>query len=306
MKHIKTIIPYLFWLLVLAFLVLYLRTIDYAMLSNTTFEWGLVTAALVVSIGARYWGANVWLIILRSLGAENIRYSRELVHVYAKSWLGRYIPGTAPWILGKIYFAAQKGVSKQKLAVGSLLEAMLQVLTQLIIALCLILLGTGATISDPFIGAIVIVSLVVFSVLLIPRVFNFFLQKAYRMVRKKDFPSEHLATFTVIKRGFLLYLITAAEAGVVLYLTSVAIGLPVEATDLTYLIGATTLAGAVGMLAIFVPSGIGVREGVLIALLAPVIGVENAVVVTIATRIISVITDLLFYVFSVIAIRFKK
>src|SRR5690606_15773151 len=97
--------------------------------------------ATLLAMAFRYWGAFIWLAILRTLGATRLRQNlSQLLHVYAKSWLGRYIPGTAPWILGKIYFASKLGVSKNKLAVSSLLEGGLQIIVTLVIAVGILLL----------------------------------------------------------------------------------------------------------------------------------------------------------------------
>lgn len=62
-----------------------------------------------------------------------------------------------------------------------------------------------------------------------------------------------------------------------------------------FVMGASSLAGAVSMLAVFAPGGIGVREGVQIALLSVVMPTEFALVVAVATRLHSVLVDLAFY-----------
>ena len=130
-------VPVLFYALLILFLVLYLHKVDFARLAHLHVTWGYIGVSIVLALLARYLGTFIWFMILRSLGASNLRLEGQLVYVYAKAWLGRYIPGTAPWILGKIYFASRHGLSKQKLAISSLLEAGLQVVTLLAFSLLL-------------------------------------------------------------------------------------------------------------------------------------------------------------------------
>ncbi len=59
--------------------------------------------------------------------------------------------------------------------------------------------------------------------------------------------------------------------------------------------GAASLAGAASMLAIFAPSGIGVREGIQLVLFSLIMPKELALAVTIITRLWSVGMDFVFF-----------
>ena len=59
---------------------------------------------------------------------------------------------------------------------------------------------------------------------------------------------------------------------------------------------AYVLASVVGLLALFVPSGIGVREAVLVLTLSPYFGVEQAIVLAILARLYTTIADGLLFV----------
>src|SRR5690606_3920237 len=128
LRLVKKLLPSLFYISIVVFLFLYLRSIDFSKLKGIEVAWQYLLLSGVFMLIARYIGVFVWMNILKNLGAKNLKESTpQLTYVYAKSWLGRYIPGTAPWILGKIYFASKLGVSKNKLAVSSLLEGALQI-----------------------------------------------------------------------------------------------------------------------------------------------------------------------------------
>ncbi len=62
-----------------------------------------------------------------------------------------------------------------------------------------------------------------------------------------------------------------------------------------FVIGVSNLAGALGMLAIFAPSGIGVREGILLGLLSIVMPTEFALLVTVTSRLWDVALDGIFF-----------
>ena len=59
----------------------------------------------------------------------------------------------------------------------------------------------------------------------------------------------------------------------------------------TLALGAYALAWAVGFLIVFVPGGIGAREGALVAVLAPVMSSASALVVALASRVVMTIGD---------------
>jgi uncharacterized membrane protein YbhN (UPF0104 family) len=60
---------------------------------------------------------------------------------------------------------------------------------------------------------------------------------------------------------------------------------------LTAAIGAFTLGYILGLLALFAPGGVGVRELVLIGLLAPFLGSGGAVAVSVASRLVLTVLE---------------
>jgi uncharacterized membrane protein YbhN (UPF0104 family) len=60
---------------------------------------------------------------------------------------------------------------------------------------------------------------------------------------------------------------------------------------LTMAIGAFTLGYILGLLALFAPGGVGVRELVLVGLLAPFLGSGGAVAVSLASRVLLTLTE---------------
>lgn len=300
------LLPAIFYVLLIVFLLLYLRSIDFDKLRSASFSWPHVLVASLLGLSSRYWGAYIWLVILRGLGATKLKRNlHNLVYVYAKAWLGRYIPGTAPWILGKIYFASKHGIPKNKLAVSSLLEASLQVVVTIAVSLILLSFSAQLGVIDDSTKLYMVLALFGCIIFLVPSVFNYLISLAYRLLRKKHLDAEHLVSGKIVAKGGLLYIVGSTLTGLSLFFISKAIYPALGYDTLLFVIAATNLAGAVGMLAIFVPSGIGVRETVLIVLLSMIMPKEFALLISVASRLWSVAVDLLFYL-SAVYLRSKK
>lgn len=301
MKHllIKILIkaiPYVFYTLLIAFLVIYISRIDFTQFRSIHFAWHFVIIASVLGLGMRFWQIYIWFTLLRGLGATNLHKStRQLTYVYAKSWLGRYIPGTAPWILGKIYFASKHGISKSKLAVSSLLEGALQVSVVMIVAFAILIFDPRLDIINSSLKLLMITILIACVLAIWPPIFNRLLAVAYKIIRKKSIDTTDLASSTTVLRGALLYIVGALLSGAALFFIAKAVYPTLGYDNMLFVIGVSNLAGALGMLAIFAPSGIGVREGILLGLLSIVMPTEFALLVTVTSRLWDVALDGIFF-----------
>lgn len=305
----KKLIPATFYVLLILFLVFYLKGVDFAQLKHAHFAWAYVIISVVLEILFRYLGAFIWFQLLRGLGAQNLTNKAQLIYIYAKAWLGRYIPGTAPWILGKIYFASQHGISKNKLAVSSLLEGGLQIVVVMVVAFFLIVFDQRLDVLSSTYKLLMVGLIVAGIIAMIPQVFNRIVSLAYKIIRKKDLEKEHLANGKTIAKGAFLYAIGAIINGVSLFFIAKAVYPSLSYHNMLFVMGVGNLSGAVGMLAVFAPSGIGVREGIQLTLLSLIMPKEFALLVTVVTRLWSVITDFMFYGLSrltLLLVAFRK
>jgi len=292
---LKTAIPFLFYTLLIIFLVLYLRSIHWEELRTVRIAWQYLLIATFFGLATRFFGAFIWFVILKNLGAGKIANKVELIYVYAKSWMGRYIPGTAPWILGKIYFASKQGVSKNKLAVSSLLEGALQIAVLMALSVVMLASDHRLDVVDSRLKIAMLSVLFLCIIAMIPRVFNTIISLAYRLLRKKTLAKEHLATNQTILKGAALFALAALLNGISLFFIAKTVYPALGSDELLFIMGVGNLAGAAGMLAVFAPSGIGVREGIQLLLLGIIMPPELALVVTIMTRVWGIGVDFLFF-----------
>lgn len=297
LRYMSRVVAGVFYAALLVFLFFYIKSINFSALGSVQFAWHFVIIASLFGLAMRYWQIVGWLVILKDLGAEGLERSRvQLAHVYAKSWLARYIPGTAPWILGKIYFASKHGVSKSKLAVSSLLEAVLQVTVVLAFGSLLLLMDERFGVIDQRLRIVMGVVLALCLIVVMPPVFNRLVGLAHRIARKKELSAENKMPAKTLLKGVALYVTGGVLYGLFLFFLAKGVYPPLAYDQIPFIIGAGNLAGALGILAIFTPSGLGVRDGVQLLLFSLVMPPEFALTITILTRLWDVVLDVLFFV----------
>ncbi len=283
-----------FFVLIVVFLVLYIRSIDFDKIRAIRPNWWYVGLATVVSLLFRYLGIVVWRGILRDLGSKELPSFAVMADVYATSWMGRYIPGTVTWIAGKVYLASAWGISKSRLAVASLLEGGVQVAALTFVSF--LLLGFDKRFDVLSGGAKLLLMLLGIGVLvvLIPAVFNHLFVLAFRVLKRGSPHADLHINGRAVTRAFALYTVGGFLSGGACYLVAKAVMPSLPLDTYLYVVGSFGLATVAGMAAPFAPSGLGIRDGVQLVLLTAVMPKELALVATIFIRLWSVVADALF------------
>ena len=291
-----------FYLAITVFLVWFIQRLNFAILQPQRPGWVALSAATICGLMFRYSGVAAWLLILRGLGAARPINLAELVYVYAKSWLGRYLPGKVTWILGKIYFASELGLDRAKLAVASFYEAALQVAVVLFLSLVLLAIDPRLNVLAPGSRVILLGVSVLLLIAIWPGVFNRSAEWIYRRMQRGGAavlaarldPTTLLSAGSVNALGFVL-------SGAGYFFLAKAIYPNLGMQHIIFVAGAFNLAGAIGILSVFAPSGIGVREAIQLILLPVVMPAEMALVVTVAARFWSLAVDGVFFAISWLA-----
>lgn len=303
---IKKSAPWVFYALVLVFAFFYLKNINFNALLSVRIDWWWMAAATIASIASRYWFAAIWMFLLRSLNAKIKGQEIELFSVYAKSWLGRYIPGGAVWILGKIYFATKLGISKSKLGISSFLEGALQIIVVLMSAAALLALDPHVQKLGGNWAWLLLAAALGGLVLVQPPIFNRLVSFGYRKVRKVPLPTEHLPNQSTIFRGILAFLVSSLLSGLSFYFVAAAVAPDLKLDSVLFIIGASNLASALSMLAVFAPAGLGVREAIQMSMLLLVMSAEQALVATVLMRLWSIVMDVLFLAMAALHQKIAK
>lgn len=267
-------------------------TVDWSELSGLTIHPGWLALATLIAIGFRYWGVMVWRVVLTRLGAGELPSLLIMADIYAKAWLARYIPGTVPWIAGKIYLAAEHGISKSRLAVSTLVEAAAQVIGVGVVSLALLATDSRIAEVSPALRWLVVVGAVALVIAMVPAVFNRMLRVAMRIAKRGTAVD---VTWNVVLSSVGLYGIGALISGGSYALVVYALVPDLVPADVVFLVGAFGLAGVVGMLTPLVPSGLGTRDGAQLLLLLIVLPAPVAGLLVVVSRVWSALVDFLFW-----------
>lgn len=307
--HVKKIlsiaVPLIFYGLFGVFLVLYVRSLDYNQLRAIRISWPYMLIATIFGLAFRYWGVYIWVTLLKSLGAQHLGSLVRLTYVYAKSWLGRYIPSPGAWMMGKVYFASKHGISKNKLAVSSILEGSLQIVVVMTISFAMLIFDRRFDVVESRYKILMFIIVIGGIIVMMPPIFNRVISLGYSVVKRKKFDTSHKASSNTIITGSLLYTVGAIINGLSLFFIAKSVYPTLGYDNLIFVMGVGNLAGAVSMLAVFAPSGIGVRESIQLVLLSIIMPKEAALVVTVITRLWGVGIDFLFFGLSKLHAKIK-
>jgi uncharacterized membrane protein YbhN (UPF0104 family) len=284
----------------LAYFGLYLRNLEWHALRELEIGWTWLAAGILVGVVHRLCFPAVWVWIVSDLGVTIRRYA-EYNFVYAKSWLGRYLPGKVAMVAARIYFAERLGARRSVIAVSTVMELGVQLLVAAAVGVIgIATMGDVIGVVDDY-RYITYALIAIISVMLLPFVFNRLLGIGFRVLdkaKRATAPTEipEVSARTVTK-GIVGNLIVAAVLGVYINLLVAA----VDSSLWPYYVfiwGTYSLAGVLGMVFVLAPSGLGVREAVQLPLLTLIVSKEAALAMVVLNRLAEVAIDLIFYVLS--------
>lgn len=243
--------------------------------------------SLLLTAGATILGAWEWQLLLRGLGHDLGARKGMRIHLLAN--VAKYAPGYLWQILGKVYLSERQSVSRKR-AVGSVgVEFSLIVATGTLLAL-VTLPSTGLLGSSllPSLGpglALILVppAALPFLLPLLQRVSSWSqIRERFPIVSELDYTSLVGVTVAI----YLTWLVLGA--GFVLLIGSV---YPISINDIPRYIFALTVSFILGLLALFAPSGIGVRESAMAFLLGSCMPLSVASVIAILARVVTMLAD---------------
>jgi uncharacterized membrane protein YbhN (UPF0104 family) len=270
----------------------------------TGFSFDLIFLLLgtLIFAGSYFIQIGAWFLITRKLGIA--LPFMETLESWLYSQLGKYLPGKVWLLLGRFYLYESKGKSKKAISIALYFE----VATVMIAAVLVFLAGLiFLRWTRPFQAgrALEWLILPVFFILisLHPRVLEKMVN--WILVRLKREP----ISLSISYRDILWILVICILAWVVggggfyLFVTSL---FPVPANHVLFLTASLAISSTLGLIALFAPGGLGIREGVLVYLLSALMPGSIAVIVSVLTRIwMTVIEMILIGVVYLIA-QFRK
>ena len=203
--------------------------------------------------------AGFWWMLLRGCGAPSPFW--PAASVWGKSILARYVPGNVFMFVGRAWMSHSRGLSVERVSAAMVYEQAL--------GICGALLAVAVLFPfweyRPGVTALSLIAIPVLVVLMHPRVFGPLAGWALRLLHRA--PLEVTLGFGSVLAMLVLFMLDWLVAGAGAWLLARSItGL--DASALPLVIVAYALAYVAGMVAFFIPSGIGVREAVLTASLS--------------------------------------
>ena len=259
-----------------------LKAVDFAINGWTILA--ILAFALAVTVSGTIWGRMVSL-----LSGVKVPEA-EAIRVHCSSWLMKYVPGQVGSAVNKVTWAKGFGIPRTLVLITFIYENVFLVVGSLVpTTLVLVLFGTLDLSGN---GALLaaLASLIPLLLLTNKKVFAWLTNLAGKRFLKREVPSEYFLSSGQAFGYQLWYLIPRVITGIGMVTVAKAMINPAPSTYLP-LACAYIVAGAVGILAIFVPSGIGVRESVFVFLAAPFIPVEEAIVLSLAARLWATVAD---------------
>lgn len=249
----------------------------------TRLRWGTVVLSFVfgyLAVLAMFLG---WASAVRSGHVDLDR--RHLLRVYGVGQVGKYLPGSVWPVLAQARLARRYDVSPGRVAAGSLVALAVSVLTGLIVGGALLPVAGPQARYLLWAPVLAVPALV----LLYPPLLNWLLGRAARILRRGDV-AFHYSWSGILRcggwnvLGNLLF-------GLHLFVLADTLGAS-RPRDYVLSLCAYALASSIGVAIIFLPAGSGAREAVLVAVLAPSLTADSALLIALVSRALLVIVDI--------------
>lgn len=234
----------------------------------------------------------IWTRIVGYLTGESRLPLGKLTKVFFYSWIGRYVPGKVAYVLGRFYLGRSIGLPSTALVGSIAYENVLLVATASAFA-TVMLVPVLAFQSENFLPYLALPAIALAGVIALhPRVLGRVLPVVLRLVGRESTEVDWLLPVPEMAKLAALYFVHFSLNGLGFYLLIVSLT-SYSPGHLPFAMGAYTLAGVIGLISLFAPAGLGVREGVLVAVLQFTMPVEVAILVALAARVWATVIDLL-------------
>ncbi|MFN8120933.1 MAG: lysylphosphatidylglycerol synthase domain-containing protein [Thermoleophilia bacterium] len=241
-------------------------------------DWALLAACAAVLVVFYLASGAGYLGVLEAL-SERRPPRRRMLAIWALSLLGRYVPGSVVMVAGRMELARDRGVPRRVTLTAIVYEQALGVGTAAAAAAAWVLVYGDV---GPSWVSWLVVALPLGLVLLHPRVMGPASSWALRRARR-----EPLARLIPPGRVLLLagwYLLTAGLLALGIWLFVRGLAGP-EVGSVPFVGGAFLFAFAVSMLAVVVPSGLGIRDGAFALALSQHVPGGVAVALSVGSRL---------------------
>ncbi|MDD4110578.1 MAG: lysylphosphatidylglycerol synthase domain-containing protein [Clostridia bacterium] len=240
-----------------------------------------------------------WHDILHKLGKVKFKLF-YILYIQSIAWISRYIPGNISIAVIKTYFGKKNGIDTKTCIICTIYEMLLQIFSGLIASIPLIYYLAPESIKNSFsykAGIIILIPIIL--LLLHPKIFHTASNLLLKIAKKQKIEKFKFLSFKEIFFFSLKYLSIQILNGFAFFIMINSIT-TINISHFTEIVSFLSFSGTIGMLAIFIPAGLGVREGILALLLTRFFPIEIGVFIAIASRSATIIGDGLLGIYATI------
>jgi uncharacterized membrane protein YbhN (UPF0104 family) len=245
-----------------------------------TFTYGYLILSFPILFVFFFLRVYAWQAILKKMKIS--LPLRKCLKVSFLSMMGKYLPGKVWTVLGKVYLSDKEGVPKAEALTSVIIEIVLEIVASIFFFFFYLFSIMEQPLLSPKVLYLLGLILVGGLVFLHPRVFYRVINTLLSKIKKETIP-EAIKHSDIIPI-FLFYIVIVLVQGVAFYFFVNAL-FYVPLQNLIGLTACLAVAGALGTLSFFAPSGLGVREGILALLLSTYIISPVAVLISLLARI---------------------
>ncbi len=242
--------------------------------------WSLIGSTLIFALSyfIQFWA---WYLITLRLGIA-IPF-KETLENWFYSQLGKYLPGKVWPFLGRLYLYGAKGKSKKTVTVALYFEtATLVMAAGLIFLVSFFSFREVQPVHPEISSAWLIPVFIVAFLFLHPKILQEVLNRILSLLKRDrlSISISYVETLWIV--GVCVLSWGVGGIGFYLFVDSF---FTVSASYLLILTGALAISSTLGLIALFAPGGLGVREGILVYLLSSIMPGSVAVILSVLTRL---------------------
>lgn len=243
--------------------------------------------------------ASLWHYITKINGCS-IKYEKAVTS-YLYSILGKYIPGKVFMLAARLTYYKEEDAPLSKVTVCFFIENVCTLLGAAMLFIVSLFFFPNELLENY--KWLTLLLIVAFFVCIHPKIINFVLRLIGKIFKKNlEIPMKYSQMIKVV----LLFIGNWLIVGFGFFILTKSIYPAVEWSQLLYCAGIWGVSAIMGILAIFAPSGLGVREGIIVAGLMLIMPQSDAMVISVVSRLWQTIPELLLVVMAFVYSRIRR
>ena len=243
--------------------------------------------------------ASLWHYITKINGCS-IRYEK-VVTSYLYSILGKYIPGKVFMLAARLTYYKEEEAQLSKVTVCFFIENVCTLLGAAMLFIVSLFFFPNELLENY--KWLTLLLIAAFFVCIHPKIINFVLRLIGKIFKKNlEIPMKYSQMLKVV----LLFIGNWLIVGFGFFILTKSIYPAAEWSQMLYCAGIWGVSAIMGILAIFAPSGLGVREGIIVAVLMLIMPQSDAMVISVVSRLWQTIPELLLVAMAFVYSRIRR